>query len=434
MALGRRVEARELLEPAGDCVLLCDRDRRDLVDDAFDAGANDDAVGLRRDVDVGGAQRERPAERVVQLQLLGRADLEDGRCVVLDLDGRERLLVHACERLLDVSGLRDAEADGYVERESDLLRLERVRGISDGDEQRLVGEPLDGKRAEAAREAFGQSLRHLVVELAAELEERQLVLLRERAGDLRGRGVAALDEDLAETLVRHPLLGERGVELLVGHVPVADEERPERRPVRCGLRCSGRLDLGGGVRRGRLDGLLWRLLRRDDAVNVVDRRGDRLRGRDDETERDPELEPEPVGLEDVRGVGETDKERPLGQEAKREDRALARDVLRKEPRGLRVDLGGRDLGEVQVVLLREPAAHVLRRDAAARDEDLAEPRSRRALLVERGLELVLGHQGVAQEQRAEERHLRLVLVREVVEEVVARGRRVGLGCELKRYG
>ena len=102
------------------------------------------------------------------------------------------------DRGVDGVGRCDPEAERDAEREPELVGVEHVRRVGDGDEQRAVGLEADGQRAVAAREVLREQRGRLDLDVGfRELDERELVLLGENARDLRARDVPALDEDLA---------------------------------------------------------------------------------------------------------------------------------------------------------------------------------------------------------------------------------------------
>ena len=76
-----------------------------------------------------------------------------------------------------------------------------------------------------------QCCRSMVDVVVGQLDERQLVLFGESAADIRLAQGTASNEDLAEPPgAREPLLGKRGIELVLGHEPVAKEQRAQDGP------------------------------------------------------------------------------------------------------------------------------------------------------------------------------------------------------------
>ena len=93
--------------------------------------------------------------------------------------------------------------------------MQHVRGVGDGDEERVVGEEAHRQRRVAAREVLGQERGRCDVDLGlTELDERHLDLLGEKTGHLGTRDRPLLDEDLAESLARPALLRERELRAL----------------------------------------------------------------------------------------------------------------------------------------------------------------------------------------------------------------------------
>jgi hypothetical protein len=160
-------------------------------------------------------------------------DAERGRLalVLVLLDEREHLLVDERDRGVDRVGRRDAEAERHAECKAQLVRVEHVGRVGHGDEERAVGLDADRKRAVPAREVLGQQRRCVELHVRlGELDERELVLLREHACDLRPGDEASLDEDLAQARAGRALLGERGFEILPPEEPLANEHVSQYRP------------------------------------------------------------------------------------------------------------------------------------------------------------------------------------------------------------
>ena len=118
-----------------------------------------------------------------------------------------------------------------------------------------------------------------------------------------------------------------------------------------------------------------------------------------------EREPEVVGGDDVRGVGDGDEDLIVSEEADGECAVAERELLREERRCRRVDVLAREVEVVEVVLLGERARDRRTLHPAVVDDDLAEPATRLLLLRECQLQLLGRQQGVADEERAQLRAL-----------------------------
>ena len=140
-------------------------------------------------------------------------------------------VVDAADRSLDRVRRGDADPDRHAEREPQLVREHDVGRVGDRDHDGAVLEEVDRQRQVAPGQVLGQQHRRLDLDRGeVELDELELVLLREHPRDLCPRGVAPLDQDLAEPLLgRHALLDQRVLELLRRDRAVADEQRAERR-------------------------------------------------------------------------------------------------------------------------------------------------------------------------------------------------------------
>ena len=123
--------------------------------------------------------------------------------------------------------LADDEAQLALYEQLQLVGGEDVRGIRDGDGDRLVGH-AQRERVEAARDALGDEARGLAVDHAAfERGVREAELVGERLGDLVFVHEAVLDEELAEPLLRRGALGDRLRELVPVEPALAQKDLPE---------------------------------------------------------------------------------------------------------------------------------------------------------------------------------------------------------------
>jgi len=173
-------------------------------------------------------------------RLCGQFDYDgvvDARLGAVALDGRLRTLVDECDRGVDRLRPDDREARRGSESAAKLVREDHGRRVADGDEERAVGEKVDGHRREAAREVLGQEDRHFQIDVDLfELDERELVLLGDQPGHLGLSDDAALDEELAEPPSRDPLLPgvalivQDGFEIFLCHEPIPHEQDPECGP------------------------------------------------------------------------------------------------------------------------------------------------------------------------------------------------------------
>ena len=150
------------------------------------------------------------------------------------------------------------------------------------------------------------------------------------------------------------------------------------------------------VEHGRIVARLLRvgddLLDLDDAVvDALDRELDRIGGRDADTNRDAEREPQVVREHDVGRVGDGDED-GLVLELSHGDRAVpAGKVLGEQQRDLGLDHLDVEVEILELVLLGQDARHFAARRHPQVDEDLAEPLfGRRTLLGKRLFELLRG--------------------------------------------
>ena len=242
-ALLRDVELCHHFQAARDRRLEILRDGGELAHDSVDTGADEQSLCLRREVDVRRAQLESAAEQLVDALDRRRArrrvaQVDDrGERVLFDLDLLvETLLagVDSADRVRDRLRRGDADADVDAQGEPEVVRGDDVRGVVDRDEHSAIRKETHRDRAVAAGERLGEQAGGAEVDpLAGEVDERELVLLGEDAGDLRRRDVSPVDEDLAEPLAGGVLLTESLLELLDGEGAVAQKKRSERGPGMC---------------------------------------------------------------------------------------------------------------------------------------------------------------------------------------------------------
>ena len=187
----------------------CDaRDRGQLAHDAVDPDPDEQASLLRREVDVGRAEveglRDRPVDEDDGRRVV--VQIEDGRVVlrlvgvrddVLDVD--RGAVVELRDRELDRIGRCDADAHRHAESEAELVREHDVRRVGDRDEHVAVVDDPDRQRPVAAGEVLRQHHGRFDLDRReVELDELELVLLREHARDRRPGHEPVGDEDLAE--------------------------------------------------------------------------------------------------------------------------------------------------------------------------------------------------------------------------------------------
>ena len=136
------------------------------------------------------------------------------------------------DRDLDLPRRGHRVLDGDAEVGAQLLVVDRAGRVGNHDEHRSIREIRDGESRMTPDELnWKQRCRSRVDVVLGQLDERQLVLLGERAADIVFAQSPASDQDLAESSrAREPLLGKRGIELVLGHKPVAKEERSQDGP------------------------------------------------------------------------------------------------------------------------------------------------------------------------------------------------------------
>ena len=147
--------------------------------------------------------------------------------------------VFAGQRAVQFDLVDDDQRDRAAELHPQLVADADVRRVGDADQQMIVviREEADRDRVEVARVARGEQLDCLGVDLGrVEVDELEVVLLGERAGDRRGLDPAPLDEELTEPEAGALLVDQCGLELLVGDETLPHEESAEREPCRflCG--------------------------------------------------------------------------------------------------------------------------------------------------------------------------------------------------------
>ena len=140
---------------------------------------------------------------------------------------------HGGERVLR----DDRESKGSSERVSKILGEEHRGGIRDGHEERSAGELADRQGHEMASKVLAQEFRDAEIDVRVlELDEGELVLLRDDLCHLLASDQPALDEQVAEPASREPLptlvalLVEDGLEILLADEPVSQEQYAQCRP------------------------------------------------------------------------------------------------------------------------------------------------------------------------------------------------------------
>ena len=128
--------------------------------------------------------------RPLELGVLG------GLFFLVDLDLRP---VEGLDRALEVGGLGDGEADVVAERQAQVVGSADVRGVGDGDEQKVVGEEPHGDGLVAERQLLLEKGRGVAVGLRlGEVDVLEPELVGERYCKVRARHPAVADRDLAE--------------------------------------------------------------------------------------------------------------------------------------------------------------------------------------------------------------------------------------------
>jgi D-tyrosyl-tRNA(Tyr) deacylase len=140
--------------------------------------------------------------------------------------------VDARESAVENVALRDCEPDLLWDGEAKVVDDPEVRRVGDSDEHLVLVEETDGQRLVAPRElrleqACGDGL-HL---RPRQVDELELVLLRECFGESARRDPAAAEQDLAQTAAELCLLVQRRGQLLVRELARPDKKLAEARPV-----------------------------------------------------------------------------------------------------------------------------------------------------------------------------------------------------------
>jgi hypothetical protein len=204
------------------------RHDRELAHDAVDADPDDHVLAARLEVDVGRALleggRQQRVDEVDRRCARGEvADVVDpfllARLVLVALPGDqlERAPVGPRDRELDLAALGDGDAEVRAEREPEVVGRREVRRVGDGEERRPVLVDRQRQRLVATRQLLGEQRDRLFLDLRrVEVDEVELVLLRQRAGDRALRREAELDDDLAEPQAGVALDLEGALQLLGG--------------------------------------------------------------------------------------------------------------------------------------------------------------------------------------------------------------------------
>ena len=243
----REVEPSEGLQPACDGRLGVRGHGGELADDAVDAHTDRELIGAWLEVDVGRALVEG-----LRQQRVDEVDRRPaGRKIGVALpvgENLQRRPVEARQRTLDLRADGYGQPEARAERKPEVVGDRDVRRVADGEQEDAVGEEADRDRLVAVREGFGKLRdgrgigRHGV-----EVDELELVLLRQRARDHLGGGKVQLDHDLAEAPARRLLDGERLLELLARDDACLDEEAAKGNPVEVGRRAQHHRSIGTGA-------------------------------------------------------------------------------------------------------------------------------------------------------------------------------------------
>ena len=203
-----------------------------------DADPDDEAVGLRHEMDVGSAMAERTADHVVDEPDRGRLVVEGDQVAVLLLvrlpgSARERLhgtdlrVVGTVDRPFDLVAVGDDEAGVGPERQAQVVVRDHIRGVGDRDHSRSVLDP-HRQRLVALGKAFGQQRHRRGVERRlAEVDELEPVLLGQRLREMPGGDQAEADQHLAERQPAPLLLCKRLLQPFGGQLALAHQESSE---------------------------------------------------------------------------------------------------------------------------------------------------------------------------------------------------------------
>ena len=147
----------------------------------------------------------------------------------------ERRAVHACQGALDLRRDGNGEPEARAEREPKVVGGRDVGRVADGELQDAVREKADRNRLVPPCERLGELCDGVRGGRdGVEIDEVELVLLRQRARDHLLGGEAELDDDLAEALPGRLLHRERLLELIAREHARVDEQAPEGNPVQVG--------------------------------------------------------------------------------------------------------------------------------------------------------------------------------------------------------
>ena len=145
----------------------------------------------------------------------------------------ERQPVRPRKREAELRRVDDGEPEARDEREPQVVGRADVGGVGHAQQQHLALEEPDRDRPVPVRELFREERdRVRVRRCLVEIDELELVLLREGDRDLPFAGEAEGDDDLSEPLARLLLHAERVLELLVAQQASRREQRAERGPAK----------------------------------------------------------------------------------------------------------------------------------------------------------------------------------------------------------